>query len=45
MNYPGWKMHEYKAFNEFVEKYDVKYTFKAFYDQKAVLIINEISHN
>jgi len=29
-NYPGWQFHEYLAFQEFVKKYDIKYTVLAY---------------
>ena len=39
-NYPNWKNHEYKAFQEFCKKYEVKYEYIGFsYQQAAVKII------
>ena len=26
-NYPNWKQHEYKAFQEFVQQHDVQYEY------------------
>lgn len=40
-NYPGWKHHEYKAFQEFVAKYKVEYDYVAVnrqHQQVAVVI-------
>jgi hypothetical protein len=31
-NYPNWKQHEYKAFQEFVHEFNVKYEYVAFND-------------
>lgn len=42
MNYPGWKEHESKALCEFARANKAVYTFKAFYDQKAVILIDKI---
>jgi len=52
-NYSGMQFHEYLAFQEFVEKYNVKYTFLGFgtntpgYDHfgKVTLRIDEIDNN
>jgi Methyltransferase domain len=30
LNYPGWRQHEYKAFNEFVEAFDVRFSYMSF---------------
>lgn len=39
--YPGWKNHEYKAFQEFCEKYNVKYEYIATFNVRmAVRIIS-----
>jgi hypothetical protein len=29
-NYPGWRNHEFKAFNEFIEEHQIKYQFIGF---------------
>lgn len=42
LNYPAWKNHEHKAFVEFCNKYNVKFTYKAFYSQKACVQIDSI---
>lgn len=42
LNYPGWKLHEYKAFMEFCSERHVSYAFKAFWGQKATVIIESI---
>lgn len=42
MNYPGWKTHEYKALKEFTQISNAEFTFKAFYDQKAAIIVDKI---
>jgi len=41
-NYPNWKNHEYLAFQEFCSKYDVKYKYLAFYEQKVLVRIENI---
>lgn len=43
-NYPGWKIHEYKAFREFVEKYQVKYKYLAYARQQVAVRIDSITH-
>ena len=43
-NYPGWQDGEYKAFQEFVKKYDVKYEYIAYVEileQVAIKIIEK----
>lgn len=42
LNYPSWKNHEHKAFIEFCNKYNVKFTYKAFYAQKVCVMIDNI---
>lgn len=42
LNYPGWKLHEYKAFMEFCTARHVTYAFKAFWGQKATVVIKSI---
>jgi len=46
-NYPGWQYHEFKAFQEFVHKYNVKYEYIAWCRRgySAALQIKEITHN
>lgn len=42
-NYPNWEEHEFKAFQEFVEKYNVKYEYIGYvepFEQVAVRIIS-----
>lgn len=41
LNYPGWKMHEYKAFQEFVKSCKITCIWKAFFYHKATVIITE----
>jgi len=43
LNFVSWREHEAKAFSEFCEKYEVKFTFKAFGFFQAVIIIDEIA--
>lgn len=44
LNYPNWKKHEFKAFQEFVEKNNVKYEYLAFGSGCAVSVkITDIS--
>lgn len=43
MNYPGWKSHEYQAFQEFVEENRIEYTYDAFvpsHQQVCITITN-----
>ncbi|MFA7159561.1 MAG: class I SAM-dependent methyltransferase [Kiritimatiellia bacterium] len=44
-NYPCWQEGEYKAFQEFVRKYDVKYDFIAFnsHGEQAALVIRSLN--
>lgn len=42
LNYPAWKLHEYKAFMEFCSARHVSYAFKAFWGQKATVIVESI---
>ncbi len=37
-NYPNWQQHEFKAFQEFVKKYDVKYEYLVFGEKYRVAI-------
>lgn len=39
LNYPGFKIHEYKAFYEFIGKYDFRFEFISFSGQQAALRI------
>jgi hypothetical protein len=41
-NYPNWEVHEYKAFQEFVTKYAVKYRYLAFARQQVAVRIESI---
>ena len=41
-NYPNWENHEFKAFQEYVSAYAVKYTYLAFARQQVVVRIDEI---
>jgi hypothetical protein len=41
-NYPNWEVHEYKAFQEFVTKYGVKYRYLAFARQQVAVRIESI---
>ncbi len=41
-NYPGWKVHEVKAWLEFAEKYQIDYTYIGYARQQAALRINAI---
>lgn len=34
-NYPGWRQHEYKAFQEFIAETNLKYTYLAFSAEKG----------
>lgn len=38
-NFPNWERHEYKAFQEFVEKLGIKYTYLGFARQQAAVRI------
>lgn len=45
-NYPGWKQNEFKAWNEFVEKYKVKYRYLSYVPsctQLSLEILEKIS--
>ena len=37
-NYPNWKNHEYKAFQEFIRKEKISYTYLAFTSKSAVCL-------
>lgn len=39
-NYPSWRNHEYKAFKEFCEKYNVKYEYLCLSDQQVAVKLN-----
>jgi hypothetical protein len=41
-NYPNWEVHEYKAFQEFVTNYAVKYRYLAFARQQVAVRIQSI---
>ena len=43
LNYPAWKLHEYKAFTEFCLDRQVKCSFRAFYGQKCTVQIESIA--
>lgn len=36
-NYPGWRQHEFRAFEEFVERYGVDVEYLGYYQQKVAL--------
>lgn len=40
-NYPGWKLHEFKAFAEFVAQYGVEYEYLAYARQQVVVRITK----
>ncbi len=44
LNYAGWRHHEFKAFQEFVEKYSVRYHYDSFVSshQQVCVIIDSI---
>jgi len=42
-NYPGWQEHEYKAFMEFCAARQAKYSFIAFHEYRAAVMIEGIS--
>ena len=44
-NYPNWEQHEFKAFQEFVSQYQVKYTYLAFARQQVAVRIDSIATN
>jgi hypothetical protein len=41
-NYPNWEVHEYKAFQEFVTKYALKYRYLGFARQQVAVRIESI---
>lgn len=41
-NYPGYRLHEFKAFGEFVETYRVDHSFIGYSGQQVSLVINAI---
>jgi hypothetical protein len=44
LNYPGWRKHEYRAFTEFVEEFQVSYEFISFassYQSVAVRVLGD----
>jgi hypothetical protein len=41
-NYVGFELHEYKAFFEFVERFDVKYRFIAYSGQQVSVVIDGV---
>jgi hypothetical protein len=41
-NYPNWEQHEFKAFQEFVTRYSVKYRYLAFARQQVAVRIESI---
>ncbi|WP_181292131.1 TylF/MycF/NovP-related O-methyltransferase [Brachyspira hampsonii] len=44
-NYPGWKHHEYKAFKEFADKYNVEYEYIGISILHVAVKINKIQYN
>jgi predicted O-methyltransferase YrrM len=42
-NYPGFELHEYKAFFEFVERFDVEYRFVGYSGHQVSLVIDASS--
>ncbi|MBD2864789.1 hypothetical protein IDH45_22670 [Paenibacillus sp. IB182363] len=43
-NYPNWKEHEYKAFKEYCEKYNVLYKYFASGMQQVAVVIESEGH-
>jgi Methyltransferase domain len=43
-NYPNWQQHEFKAFQEFVSEYRVRYTYLGFARQQVAVRIDSITH-
>jgi predicted O-methyltransferase YrrM len=41
-NYPGWQAHEFRAFQEFIESYDVKYTYLGYSSAQMAVRIDQI---
>jgi hypothetical protein len=41
-NFPNWENHEYKAFQEFVAKQGIKYTYLGFARQQVAVQIGSI---
>jgi hypothetical protein len=41
-NYPNWEQHEFKAFQEFVNTYRIKYTYIAFARQQVAVRITSV---
>jgi hypothetical protein len=41
-NYPNWERHEYKAWQEFVERYDVAYEYLAYARQQVSVKVTSI---
>jgi hypothetical protein len=44
-NYPNWEQHEFKAFQEFISQYQVKYTYLGFARQQVAVRIDSIATN
>jgi len=44
-NYVGFEMHEYKAFFEFVERFDVKYRFIGYSGQQVSMVIDGVDRS
>lgn len=44
-NYPNWQNHEYKAFQEFVDRHNVKYQYLCYARIQVAVKIDSISHN
>ena len=42
-NYPGWQEHEYKVFMEFCAARQIKYSFIAFNENRAAVMIEAIN--
>lgn len=43
-NYPSWREHEFKAFQEFVQEHGVEYRYLAWAYQQAAVVISRIAH-
>jgi len=41
-NYPGWKQHEYKAFQEFVAEFDLNYSYLGYNDNAFAVTVRII---
>lgn len=38
-NFPNWKNHEYKSFQEYITSNNIKYKYKAYFEQKVLIEI------